>query len=121
MSSARFLAIDLGAESGRVIAASVKRNSIDLKEIHRFPNRQVSILSHLYWDVPYLFDEIKNGLRQAVVREGREIGLLSPRNQRRRPGEVREEVGFSDGIGAPARLRFGLRILPELGSPALKI
>ena len=65
MSVAKYLAFDLGAESGRTILGMLDGTKISLKEIHRFPNRQIKVLGHIYWDLLYLFDELKHGLMKA--------------------------------------------------------
>ena len=44
-------AVDLGASSGRVMAARVGRDRLDLHEVHRFPNRPVRTAGALHWDV----------------------------------------------------------------------
>lgn len=61
-----FAAVDLGAESGRVILGQLDDNKLNLKEIHRFTNGGVRIGGSLHWDVLRLWDEIKNGLQLAV-------------------------------------------------------
>lgn len=61
-----YLALDLGAGSGRAIAGYLQNNQIVLDEIHRFPNRQVLLGDTLYWDFPALFAEIKQGIGLAV-------------------------------------------------------
>ena len=61
-----YLAVDFGAGSGRVMAASIHRDTLTLEEIHRFPNHQVRMGNHIYWDFPALFREMKQGLRMAV-------------------------------------------------------
>lgn len=66
MSVSKYLAIDLGAESGRAIVGLIENNNIRIEEVYRFPNKQSNILGHLHWDVLSLFDEIKNGIRSAV-------------------------------------------------------
>ncbi len=68
MATSRFLALDFGAESGRAILGTLEGGRISLEEIHRFPNRQVRVHGHLYWDVLYLFDELKKGLAAAAAR-----------------------------------------------------
>ncbi len=62
----KYLAVDLGASSGRAILATLD-NKIQLQEIHRFPNQPVAIHGHLYWDLLYLYSEIKNGMRKAAA------------------------------------------------------
>lgn len=72
-----YLAVDFGAGSGRVMAGSVRRGVLKVEEVYRFPNRQVRLGDGIYWDFLFLFEEMKNGLRQAV-RQGyavRSIGI----------------------------------------------
>ncbi len=66
----RVLAFDLGASSGRGILASLEDGKITLKEIHRFPNNGVKVRSTLYWDVLFLFDQIKQGITNAKLEGG---------------------------------------------------
>lgn len=66
----RVLAFDLGASSGRGILASLENGKITLKEVHRFPNNGVKVRSTLYWDVLYLFDQIKQGITNAKLEGG---------------------------------------------------
>ncbi len=58
----KFLAIDLGAESGRSILGTLTDQQMGLEEISRFPNRQILESGHIYWDVPYLLDELKKSM-----------------------------------------------------------
>ena len=58
----KFLAFDLGAESGRAILGHFDGERLELEEVHRFPNGPVEVFDHLYWDVLRLFSEVKNGL-----------------------------------------------------------
>ena len=46
-----YLAIDVGAESGRLIAGIWNGTSIGLEEVHRFPNGGVTFDDSLRWDV----------------------------------------------------------------------
>ncbi len=57
-----FLAIDLGASSGRVMLGRWDGRRFDLHELHRFPNGPVSIMGRLHWDVLYLWQEIREGI-----------------------------------------------------------
>lgn len=57
-----FLAIDLGASSGRVLLGCWDGEHINLEEIHRFPNEPVAIQGHQHWDVLRLWQEIKTGI-----------------------------------------------------------
>ncbi len=60
-----FLALDLGAESGRAIAGRFDGERLTIQEVHRFPNGPVRVFDHLYWDALRLFEEIKKGLAAA--------------------------------------------------------
>ena len=62
MQSSNYLAFDFGASSGRAILGSISDKGISLEEIHRFSNQPVNLLGHIYWDFPYLFDELKKGI-----------------------------------------------------------
>src|SRR5579859_2702051 len=68
-----YLAIDLGAESGRVMAGLWNGKTITVQEIHRFPNGPVQIASTLRWDVLRLWQEIQTGLSLAGRRYGKRI------------------------------------------------
>jgi len=68
-----YLAVDLGAESGRAILGTLNGNQLQLEELHRFPNVPVRTPSGLYWDSLRLFHEIQQGL--SVAGRERKIGL----------------------------------------------
>jgi len=57
-----YLAVDLGAESGRVMLAALNAGRLSLEELHRFPNEPVQLPTGLYWDSFRLFHEIVRGL-----------------------------------------------------------
>ena len=61
-----YLAIDLGAESGRGVLGRFDGRRLELEEVHRFPNGPVRMLDTLYWDLPRLFEELKNALRRTL-------------------------------------------------------
>src|SRR5579875_2788074 len=71
----RFLALDLGAESGRAMLAQLDRGRIELNELHRFTNTPVQLPAGLYWDTLRLFDGICEGLRVAVRATGALDGI----------------------------------------------
>lgn len=66
-----YLAIDLGASSGRHIVGWKDGDEIKTKEIYRFENHMDNKGGHLVWDTKRLFTEIKNGLKVAffAIRE----------------------------------------------------
>ena len=68
-----YLAIDLGAESGRLMAGLWNGKSLRLEEIHRFPNGPVLLADTLRWDVMRLWAEIQNGLAIAAKKYGKTI------------------------------------------------
>ncbi len=57
-----FLAVDLGASSGRVIAASLRDGRFSLRDVHRFPNGPVKIGAHFHTDFDGLWREVRTGL-----------------------------------------------------------
>ncbi|MBN1420704.1 MAG: rhamnulokinase [Planctomycetes bacterium] len=73
MATKNFLAYDLGAESGRAVIGRFDGAKLDLEEVHRFPNGGVEILGTLYWDIPRLFQAMKDGLAKAVAEVGPEM------------------------------------------------
>ena len=67
-----FLAIDLGATSGRTILGSITSGKLLQRELTRFPNRIIQTGGHFFWDIYALYDEIIQALRQ-VASEGIEL------------------------------------------------
>lgn len=63
-----FLAVDFGAGSGRVMAGRVAGGRLETDELYRFPNRQVRLGGHVFWDFLALFDGMKEGLRRAAAK-----------------------------------------------------
>ena len=61
-----YLALDLGAESGRVILGHLADHRVELSELHRFSNIPVRLAGGLYWDVLRLFHEMCEGIRIAA-------------------------------------------------------
>ena len=59
----RLAAVDLGATSGRVMAARVGPERLELREVHRFPNAGVPVGGSLFWDVLGIHREVLAGLR----------------------------------------------------------
>jgi len=62
---ATYIAIDLGAESGRVIAGTLDDGRVRLQELHRFANVPVRTPDGLHWDPLRLYAEALAGLRAA--------------------------------------------------------
>ena len=68
--SARFLAFDLGASSGRGVLGLLDGEMLKLQEVHRFPNGPVQILDNIYWDVLQMLVEMKSALELCVKEYG---------------------------------------------------
>ncbi len=60
--SNNYLAVDLGAETGRTIVGSLDGNRLSLEETHRFINNAVRLPDGLHWDVLRLWSDIKTGI-----------------------------------------------------------
>jgi rhamnulokinase len=70
----RLAAVDLGATSGRVMAATVGRDRLELREVHRFANGAVPVGDSLFWDVLGIHREVLAGLR-GIARSGALHGI----------------------------------------------
>lgn len=55
------LAFDLGASNGRAILGQFDGNKITMRELHRFENNYVEMNGVFYWDLPYLYSQLKQG------------------------------------------------------------
>ena len=60
--------VDLGASSGRVIAAQVSSDGVELHEVSRFPNEPVLAGGTLHWDILRLYADVLTGLKKAAAR-----------------------------------------------------
>jgi len=65
----KFVAIDLGAESGRVIVGDLSKMEIT----YRFPNHLVRVKDSIFWDILGIFNEIKKGLKKAFKKYPNQI------------------------------------------------
>lgn len=70
-----FLAIDIGASSGRAMIGTLKENILELKEINRFPNPIVEIGERQHWNLFHLYDKIIESLK-IIKRDGLQIESL---------------------------------------------
>jgi len=61
-----FLAIDLGATSGRALIGMIENGKLETAEIHRFSNEFVPVNGHLCWDIYRLFSEVLKSIQLAV-------------------------------------------------------
>jgi len=75
MKTDRYLAVDLGAESGRVMLGTLAGEKLALAEIHRFSNPVRKSNGHLHWDLDHLEKEIVAGLKKAGADGGAVAGI----------------------------------------------
>jgi rhamnulokinase len=68
-----FIAVDLGAGSGRVIAAKTNFDQLQLEEVYRFENPGVDLPDGSYWNIIGLYESVLEGLRRAVEKHGEAI------------------------------------------------
>jgi rhamnulokinase len=71
-----FLAVDIGASSGRVILGRWDGARFGLEELRRFSNRPLEQGGHLHWDAPRLLAEIQAGLAMYAARDGAPLAGL---------------------------------------------
>ena len=57
------LAFDLGASNGRAILGQLENDKITMTELHRFENNYIVKDGVFYWDLPYLFENLKQGFK----------------------------------------------------------
>ena len=72
----RYLAVDLGASSGRVVLGTLDGDVMRLEELHRFHTPLVEDGGHLYWDIERMWDEIQLGVARGLV-HGRTLRSIS--------------------------------------------
>ena len=56
------IAFDLGASNGRAILGRFDGEKITMQELHRFENNYIEMNGVYYWDTPYLYNQLKQGL-----------------------------------------------------------
>lgn len=66
----KYLAIDIGASSGRHIVGYMENGVLKTEEVYRFPNGAKEANGHLCWDTEHLFGEVKKGIAAAIARFG---------------------------------------------------
>jgi rhamnulokinase len=69
MSKRYFLAIDLGASSGRAMLGSIENNRLELQEINRFSNPMIEVNGRTHWDLFYLYNQIIISLQEIKSRQ----------------------------------------------------
>ncbi|MEI8282498.1 MAG: FGGY family carbohydrate kinase, partial [Armatimonadota bacterium] len=67
------LAVDIGAESGRVVAGQLTSCKLQIEEVCRFPNNPVHIDKTLRWDIEELVNNVRDGI--ALRPDARSVGV----------------------------------------------
>lgn len=114
-----FVAVDLGASSGRVVLGRIGPGGLRTSEIHRFPNGPVRLPDGLHWDAVGLFREVVTGLRLTAEHQPVSVGVDS----------WAVDYGLLDESGAllgePYHYRdsrthdVARRVVEDIGAPAL--
>src|SRR5260370_36509173 len=68
MADSLYVAVDLGAGSGRIFLGGLARGELLLEEVRRFHYPPIQMNGHLRWNVASIFDQIKAGIRKAGQR-----------------------------------------------------
>ena len=68
MAEYNFVAIDLGATSGRVMLATFCGEGAKMEEVHRFPSPIIQMQGHFYWDLPAIYASIIKGMKLITER-----------------------------------------------------
>jgi rhamnulokinase len=61
-----FLAIDLGASSGRGVVGTLVESRMELSEVHRFRTPMLERNGHLHWDIGALWSDVRTCLERAL-------------------------------------------------------
>ncbi len=129
--AANYLAVDLGASSGRAVLGTFDGEHLSLEEVHRFPNGPVAIHDKLYWNAFRLFEEIKVAIARctqqgvkldaigidtwgvdfALLARGGEL-LEMPRHYRDQRTRAMMEQAFERMPRAQIYERTGIQFLP---------
>lgn len=75
MTTQTVLAVDLGAESGRVMAVHWDGRSLRLEELHRFANGPINVRGTLYWDFLHLWQQIQTGIEKGKAHRPASLGV----------------------------------------------
>lgn len=71
-----FVAVDIGASSGRHVAGQFDGGRLRLEELYRFENGGVALHGKLYWDVLHQWSQVLAGLRAAAAKMGTSIASV---------------------------------------------
>ncbi len=74
--SRSFIAVDLGAQSGRVVLGTFMPGGLALDEVHRFANEPITVSGRLCWDTSGLFEQTLTGIARACSLAGTRGGRI---------------------------------------------
>jgi rhamnulokinase len=63
-------AVDIGAQSGRVVVGRLDGERLTIEEVHRFPNVPVHADGRLHWDILQLYEQVLEGISAAARAAG---------------------------------------------------
>ncbi|MHC4791569.1 MAG: rhamnulokinase [Planctomycetota bacterium] len=69
----QYIAVDLGAESGRVMLGTLSSDKLNLREVYRFSNEPVKEATTLKWDFDRLFSQVKTGIAKTIKQIDSEV------------------------------------------------
>lgn len=61
-----YLAVDLGATSGRTVIGTINEDKVELRELTRFGNELIRMGGHVYWDLYALYNEVIKALKKVA-------------------------------------------------------
>jgi rhamnulokinase len=128
----RFLAFDLGAESGRAVLGTLQGGKLALEVIHRFRTEGMTMLGVRQWDLARIYEEICQGLRMCVRMHGPDLDgiavdtwgvdfglvapdgtvLANPRHYRDKGNEGMQDYAFSKVPRPDLYAATGIQFLP---------
>ena len=73
MTQKTYVAVDMGASSGRAVAGLFDGQKLQLEEVYRFENGPVGVAGHLYWDLLCQWSHVRQGLRAAGAKWGNNV------------------------------------------------
>lgn len=76
MAHKAYLAVDIGASSGRHVLGLFDGGSLHLEEVYRFPNGPVEVAGRLYWDLLAQWAHVREGLRAATSKQPGSIATV---------------------------------------------
>lgn len=79
MAATYHFAVDLGATSGRTILGIYENGKVEMRELSRFANPMLPIGTHIFWDLPGLYNEILLALGKCardLAAEGKKISTI---------------------------------------------